>query len=217
MNDPRLHVSTHPLAAHILTDLRSAETTPERYRVLTNRLTSVLALEATANMKTVAGTVTTPLQETTGYRLLEPIVAVPILRAGLGMLDAVTSLFPAVSVGYIGLERNEETLQPTEYYFKAPLLDGTHVLMIDPMLATGGSAAVAARLLRDRGASTISMISVVSAPQGVEKLLTADPDINIYTASLDEGLNDRGYILPGLGDFGDRLFGTELTGTGLVS
>lgn len=217
MNNPRLHVSPHPLSAHILTDLRAIQTTPERYRVLTNHLTSVLALEATAHITLNAISVTTPLQDTTGYKMAEHIVAVPILRAGLGMLDAITNLFPEVGVGYIGLERNEETLQPTEYYFKTPKLDGAHVLMIDPMLATGGSAAVAAQLLRKHGAKSLSMISIIAAPQGVEKLLDADPEIHIYTASLDEGLNDKGYILPGLGDFGDRLFGTELIGSGLVS
>ncbi|WP_336248791.1 uracil phosphoribosyltransferase [Stomatohabitans albus] len=217
MQNSRLHVSTHPLSGHFLTDLRSTSTTPERYRVLTHRLTSVLALEATAGMDVRDVPVTTPLQETTGHYLAQPIVAVPILRAGLGMLDAITELFPAVSVGYIGLERNEETLQPTEYYFKAPALDGAHVLMIDPMLATGGSAAVAAKLLRNQGAATLSLICVIAAPEGVDKLLSADDGIEIYTASLDDGLNERGYILPGLGDYGDRLFGTELIGTGLVS
>lgn len=205
----RVTVAPHPLAGHLLAELRDVETPPERYRVLAKRLAMVLALEATRDLPTELGEVTTPLAPAPAHRLSRPVVAVPILRAGLGLLEAVTELLPDVGVGYVGLERNEETLQPSEYYFKVPHLEDAHVLLLDPMLATGGSAAFATRLLRGRGATDITMICVVAAPQGIEVLTAADPDVSVVTASIDDGLNDVGYILPGLGDFGDRLFGTR--------
>ncbi len=204
----RVTIAPHPLAGHLLAELRAVDTPPERYRFITRRLAMVLALEATKDLPTTTEQVQTPLALAPANHLARPVVAVPILRAGLGLLDAVTELLPDVGVGYVGLERNEETLQPTEYYFKVPDLADAHVLLLDPMLATGGSAAFATRLLRGRGATDITMISVVSAPEGIEVLTAADPDIRIVTAAVDEGLNDVGYILPGLGDFGDRLFGT---------
>ncbi len=204
----RVTIAPHPLAGHLLADLRSVETEPERYRVLAGRLSTVLALEATRDLTTVTEEVTTPLTTTAARRLGQRVVAVPILRAGLGLLDAVTALLPDVGVGYIGLERDEETLQPTEYYYKTPHLDGARVLLLDPMLATGGSAAFAARLLRERGAEDITMVCVIAAPEGIARLTEADPGIRIVTAAVDEGLDDNGYIVPGLGDFGDRLFGT---------
>ncbi|MEE8599527.1 uracil phosphoribosyltransferase [Euzebya tangerina] len=201
-------VAAHPLAGHLLADLRRVGTPPERYRGVATRLASVLALEATASLPTVTEEVETPLTTTTVHRLGRPVVAVPILRAGLGMLTAVTDMFPDVGVGYVGLERDEQTLQPTEYYFKTPELSGAHVLLLDPMLATGGSAAFAANLLRERGATDLTLVCVIAAPEGIERLTTEDPDISIVTAAIDEKLNDVGYIVPGLGDFGDRLFGT---------
>lgn len=203
-----LTVVDHPLAAHLLTGLRDVATQPERFRVLTRRLSTVLLLEATRDLVRVPRTVTTPLGETSTTALDTPVVAVPILRAGLGLLDAVTDLLPDVAVGYAGLERDESTLQPVSYYLKVPSLEGRTVLLLDPMLATGGSAAFAATLLKDRGATDLRLICVVAAPEGVTRMADAHPDVRVITASLDEGLNDVGYIVPGLGDFGDRLFGT---------
>jgi uracil phosphoribosyltransferase len=153
--------------------------------------------------------VTTPLKEAEVRLLDGDVVAVPILRAGLGLLDAVTDLLPDVRVGYAGLERDERTLQPTSYYLKVPPLGGRTVLLLDPMLATGGSAAFAARLLKERGATDVRLVCGVAAPEGVARLTDEHPDVRIITAGLDETLNGVGYIVPGLGDFGDRLFGTE--------
>lgn len=204
----RVTVASHPLVGHLLADLRATDTQPERYRVLARRLAMVLALEATTNLPTVPQKVTTPLATTQAQVLGRRVVAVPILRAGLGMLEAVTELLPDVGVGYVGLERDEETLQPTEYYYKAPALEGARVLLLDPMLATGGSAAFAADLLRQRGAEDLTLICVIAAPEGIARLTQADPDIRIVTGAIDERLNEVGYIVPGLGDFGDRLFGT---------
>lgn len=208
MPQDRVTVVDHPLAGHLLADLRDADTEPERYRTLAERLTSVLVLEATRSLPTVTETVRTPITATEVTRIGRHVVAVPILRAGLGMLSAATDLLPDIGVGYVGLERNEETLQPTEYYYKAPSLDDASVLLLDPMLATGGSAAFAAKLLRDRGAADLTLVCIIAAPEGIARLTESDPDIRIVTASIDEGLNDVGYIVPGLGDFGDRLFGT---------
>ncbi len=179
------------------------------FRSLTRRLTLALVLEATRGLDTSVELVQTPLEETEGRRIGSELVAVPILRAGLGMLDAVTDTFPAVSVGYIGLERDEATLQPTEYYEKLPPLDGKHVLLLDPMLATGGSAVRAATSIVSRAPASLRMICVVGAPEGVGAMEAAHPGVPVFAAALDRELNERGYILPGLGDFGDRLYGTE--------
>jgi uracil phosphoribosyltransferase len=203
-----LTVLSHPLAAHLLTELRDARTAPERFRSLTKRLASVLALEATRELPTSQESVTTPVADTIGHRLAGRVVAVPILRAGLGLLTSVTELLPDVEVGYVGLERDEATLQPTSYYRKVPDLEDATVLLLDPMLATGGSAAFAVELLKERGASDIKLLCVVAAPEGVALLAEAHPDVRVVTAALDERLNEVGYIVPGLGDFGDRLFGT---------
>lgn len=202
-------VVDHPLAAHLLTELRDASTEPERFRHLSRRLATVIVLEATRRLGTRTQTVRTPLTETDGVRLDRPVVAVPILRAGLGLLETVTDLLPDVRVGYAGLERDEETLQPTSYYLKVPRLRDASVLLLDPMLATGGSAAFAAGLLKEHGATDIQLVCVVAAPEGVKRLAEEHPDVRVVTAALDEGLNDVGYIVPGLGDFGDRLFGTS--------
>lgn len=204
----RVTVAPHPLAGHLLADLRNRATLPERYRVVARRLSTVLALEATRALPTVQEPVETPLTAATADRLGRRVVAVPILRAGLGLLEAVTDLLPDVGVGYIGLERDETTLQPTEYYFKTPSLEGAEVLLLDPMLATGGSAAFATQLLRERGAEQVTLVCVIAAPEGIRRLTESDDHVRIVTAAIDEGLNEVGYIVPGLGDFGDRLFGT---------
>ncbi|HVM14057.1 MAG TPA: uracil phosphoribosyltransferase [Egibacteraceae bacterium] len=203
-----LTVVDHPLAGHLLAGLRDAATSPERFRHLARRLATVLVLEATRSLATREASVTTPLTGSAVRLLSAPVVAVPILRAGLGLLDAVTDLLPDVSVGYAGLERDETTLQPSTYYLKVPTLGDRPVLLLDPMLATGGSATFAARLLKERGATDVRLVCVVAAPEGVRRMADEHPDIPIITAALDERLDDRGYIVPGLGDFGDRLFGT---------
>jgi uracil phosphoribosyltransferase len=203
-----LTVVEHPLAEHLLAELRDHRTQPERFRHLAKRLSTVLLLEATRGLRTAAATVRTPLRETAVRRLAGNVVAVPILRAGLGLLEAATDLLPDVQVGYAGLERDEETLTPTSYYLKVPDLRRRPVLLLDPMLATGGSAAFAVQLLKERGASDVQLVCVVAAPEGVARLHDAHPEVRIVTAGLDEGLDDVGYIVPGLGDFGDRLFGT---------
>lgn len=151
----------------------------------------------------------TPLEETSGRSLAQPLVAVPILRAGLGMLDPVVELFPEVRVGYIGLERDEATFQASEYYAKLPKLDDASTFVLDPMLATGGSASAAIESVKKAGAASVRMVSVVAAPEGIEILNRDHPDVDIFTAARDRELNENAYILPGLGDFGDRLFGTH--------
>ena len=204
-----LTVVDHPLAQHLLASLRDRETPPDVFRSLTRRLTLALVLEATRDLPTESRDVQTPLEKAPGKLIGADLVAVPILRAGLGMLEAVTDTFPAVSVGYIGLERDERTLEPTEYYEKLPPLEGKPVLLLDPMLATGGSAVRAATSILSRGPSSLRMICVVAAPEGADAMRSAHPSVNVYAAALDRELNDVGYILPGIGDFGDRLYGTE--------
>ena len=201
-------VVDHPLAGHLLAELRDVRTEPERFRTIAQRLATVLVLEATRDLEVAKSVVQTPLTEAKARLISRPVVAVPILRAGLGLLDAVTSLLPEVRVGYAGLERDEATLQPTSYYLKVPELRDAHVLLLDPMLATGGSAVFAASLLKKRGATDVQLVCVVAAPEGVRRMAQEHPDIRIVTAAVDDGLNDVGYIVPGLGDFGDRLFGT---------
>jgi uracil phosphoribosyltransferase len=202
-----LTVVDHPLARHLLTELRDRTTPPAHFRALTKRLTAILVLEATRDLPTEDKTVETPLERTDGSEL-PGIVAIPILRAGLGMVETVTELFPGADVGHIGLERDEETLKPASYYEKFPALDRRHVLLLDPMLATGGSAVRAARSIKEETPATVRMVCIVAAPEGVKALEDAHPDVPVVAAALDRGLNERGYILPGLGDFGDRLYGT---------
>lgn len=204
-----LYVVEHPLVKHILTELRNEETPPSRFRLLAHQLTFLLVIEATRELPLDTIEVRTPLEITPGARLRKPIVAVPILRAGLGMLEPITQLFPDVRVGYIGLERDEKTAIAHAYYCKLPPLQGSKVLLIDPMLATGGSAVQALEVLFKAGADDVAHVCVVAAPQGVEALATRFPQVDIFTASLDRDLNALKYILPGLGDFGDRLYGTN--------
>jgi uracil phosphoribosyltransferase len=203
-----LTVVDHPLAGTMLTALRDASTPPPLFRLLAKRLSLVLAMEATRAVPTAPRTVTTPLAEAEGTSFAAPMVAVPILRAGLGMLEAVTELFPEVPVGYIGLERDHATFQPSAYYSKLPPLEGSYVLLLDPMLATGGSAAAACTSLFAARPARVTLLSVVAAPEGLERLAAEYPALEVVTASVDERLNDEAYIVPGLGDFGDRLFGT---------
>jgi uracil phosphoribosyltransferase len=204
-----LTVVDHPLAQHLLTSLRDSTTPPPVFRILTKRLTLALVLEALRSFPTEEVQVQGPLETSAGRLLTRDLVAVPILRAGLGMLEAVTELFPEVAVGYVGLERDEASLKPQSYYRKMPPLSGKQVLVLDPMLATGGSGAAAVEAVKSGGPAAVSFVCVVAAPEGVAKMEAEHPDVPIFTAALDRQLNDHGYILPGLGDFGDRLFGTE--------
>ena len=201
-------VVDHPLAGHLLTQLRDQDTAPPVFRTLAKRLALALALEAIRDLPTTEVEVQGPLERAKG-RILGNLVAVPILRAGLGMLEAVTELFPEVAVGYIGFECDEASLQPQSYYRKLPQVAGRHVLILDPMLATGGSGSAATAAVREGRPASIRFVCVVSAPEGIAKMEADHPDVPIFTAAVDRQLNEHGYILPGLGDFGDRLFGTE--------
>jgi uracil phosphoribosyltransferase len=201
-------VVDHPLAGHLLTQLRDQGTAPPVFRTLAKRLALALALEAIRDLPTTEVEVQGPLERAKG-RVLGDLVAVPILRAGLGMLEAVTELFPEVAVGYIGLERDEASLRPQSYYRKLPQVAERHVLVLDPMLATGGSGSAATAAVREGGPASIRFVCVVSAPEGIARMEGDHPDVPIFTAAVDRQLNEHGYILPGLGDFGDRLFGTE--------
>jgi uracil phosphoribosyltransferase len=204
-----LTVVDHPLASDLLARLRDERTPPDLFRTLTRRLGWLLVLEATRDLATEPIDVPTPLEMTTGQVLTERLVAIPVLRAGLGLLDAATDLYPDTVVGYLGMERDEITLQPRDYYAKLPPMDGRRALVLDPMLATGGSGAAAlAHIKANATPGSISFVCVVAAPEGVERLATEHPDVPVFTAALDRQLNAQGFILPGLGDFGDRLHGT---------
>jgi len=202
----------HPLIQHKLTIMRDSTTGPKEFRELLRELTLLLAYEATANLKTNDVEVETPIGMTNGKRINDKdIVIVPILRAGLGMFDAVLTLLPNASVGYIGLYRDPETHKPVEYYAKMPELEDKELFLLDPMLATGNSAAKSIDILLKNGtkAENIFFLSLLSAPEGIDELLKQHPGIRIYTAAIDERLNDKDYIVPGLGDAGDRLYRTK--------
>jgi uracil phosphoribosyltransferase len=203
-----LHVLRHPLADHALTHLRDHTTKPATFRTLAHQLGLMLALEATRDLPTRGHAVNTPLEPHTGQVLAEGLAIVPILRAGLGMVQPYLDLFPDVSVGYVGLERDHSTAQARSYYCKLPPLAGKRVLCVDPMLATGGSAITALNLLREAGAADLALVVIVASPEGAAAVHAVHPTVPIFTAALDRELNARKYILPGLGDFGDRLFGT---------
>ncbi len=204
-----LHIVDHPLLHDIMARLRDRETSSEEYRALTYRISTFLVAEATRNLPTREVEIETPLEKTTVRRLASRVVAVPVLRAGIGMLQAFVDLVPGTEVGYFGLQRDEETAQARCYYEKVPAdLGEAVVYLLDPMLATGGSAAMAVEGLMARGAKDVRLVVIVAAPEGVELLSQRAPGTEIFTAALDRGLNGRKYIVPGLGDFGDRLYGT---------
>ena len=194
--------------ADSLAGLRDRPTDHEEFRVLARKLIALLLYEATADLPVRHATVQTPLQEASATYVAREVVAIPVLRAGLGLLGPVLDMLPRVSVGYIGLERDEQTAVARIYYQKLPKLAGKVPLLLDPMLATGGSAAQALDMIKAAGGTDPRMICVVAAPEGVKVLEERHPELHIYTAALDEGLNDKAFIVPGLGDFGDRLFGT---------
>jgi uracil phosphoribosyltransferase len=198
----------HALARHVVTHLRDRTTKPVTFRNLSNQIGLLLALEATRDLPTRHKTLDTPLETIEGEVLARGLVVVPILRAGLGMLQPYTDLFPEIAVGYIGLERDHTTAVARSYYCKLPDLAGKRVLCVDPMLATGGSAVQALDILKAAGATDLRLVCIVSAPEGIAAVEHAHPDVPILTAAIDRELNAQKYILPGLGDFGDRLYGT---------
>jgi uracil phosphoribosyltransferase len=205
-------VVEHPLAEHLLASLRDAATPPEVFRTLAKRLALAIVLEASRGLPTTEVDVRTPVGTAKGRVLPRDLVAVPILRAGLGMLEAVTELFPEVAVGYVGLERDEASLRPSRYYQKLPSVHRCHVLVLDPMLATGGSGAAACAAIKEGEPADVRFVCIVAAPEGVRRMSSEHPDVDIFAAALDDRLDERGFIVPGLGDFGDRLFGTEREG-----
>ncbi len=204
-----LHIVRHPLVVEALTGLRKQTTTPEEFRHTMRRLSKFLAYEATASLATELEEVLTPLNlKAQGQAIKDSTVAVPILRAGLGMVDGFLEVLPSANVGFIGLARDEETLLPSEYYCKVPPCNGKAVFVLDPMLATGGSACKAISEIVRQEPKSITLVTIISSPEGVEAVHRDFPDVMIVTATLDDGLNDVGYIVPGLGDAGDRLCGT---------
>ena len=208
-----LHVSQHPAILHKLAVLRDEATEPKKFREVVRELSWLLGYEALADAHVRPRTIRTPMDAMQAAELADRIGLVPILRAGLGMVDAMLELMPTAEVWHLGLFRDERTLRPVEYYNKLP--DSATVdlcLILDPMLATGGSATAAIEVLKRWGAVRIKLVNLIAAPEGVEAVTTAHPDVEIYCASLDRGLNDKGYIMPGLGDAGDRQFGTGKTG-----
>ena len=216
MTPPNLHVSTHPAVLHKLGILRDRKTEPKKFREVVRELSWLLGYEALADARVRSIKVKTPIETMDGNELGERIGLIPILRAGLGMVDAMLELMPTAEVWHLGLFRDERTLQPVEYYNKLP--DAANVdlcLILDPMLATGGSATAAIEVLKRWGAVTpvrIKLVNLIAAPEGVEAVAKAHPDVEIHCAALDRQLNDKGYIMPGLGDAGDRQFGTGKAG-----
>ncbi len=204
-----VHASTHPLVAHKLSRLRDKNTEPKKFRELVREIASLLAYEATADLLTIPRELETPLAKVIGAELKEKIGLVPVLRAGLGMVEGFWELMPGAEVWHIGLYRDEHTLRPVEYYNKLPLEPTVSVcIILDPMLATGGSATATAEVLKRWGVKKIKFVGLIGAPEGIQAMQTAHPDIDIYLAAIDDHLNERAYIVPGLGDAGDRQFGT---------
>jgi uracil phosphoribosyltransferase len=198
----------HPLAADLLTILRDKETPPPQFRQIAERLGYLLIAEALSDMATTEIDIETPLEATKGIQLRRPVVAVAVLRAGLGLLHSVLTLVPDATIGFAGVQRNEETAEPMEYYTKFPELSAARVLILEPMLATGGSLSWAIDKVKENGAKDIVSVCVVAAPEGVSVIEETHPDVRVVAAALDRELNPNFYIAPGLGDMGDRLFGT---------
>lgn len=206
----KLFVMDHPLISHKIAMLRDKNTSVRDFRALVNEIALLMGYEATKDLKMTEVEVETPVATTKGQVIERQVALVPILRAGLGMVDALMSLIPAAKVGHIGLYRDHETLQPVEYYCKLPSdIEQRQVLVLDPMLATGGSSSAAISFIKKRGAKNIRLVCVIGAPEGVKAVQEAHPDVDIYVGALDEKLNEHGYIVPGLGDAGDRIFGTK--------
>jgi uracil phosphoribosyltransferase len=206
---PNVFASQHPLVAHKISRLRDRSTEPKKFRELVREIAALLAYEATADLLTIPRQVQTPLARMTGAELKEKIGLVPILRAGLGMVEGFWELMPTAEVWHIGLYRDEKTLQPVQYYNKLPVEPTVSVcIILDPMLATGGSAVATTAIVKRWGVKKIKFVGLIGAPEGIAAMQAAHPDVPIYLAAIDDHLNERGYILPGLGDAGDRQFGT---------
>lgn len=204
-----VHISDHPLVKHKLTLLRDKRTEPKKFRELIREITLLIAYEATRDLDVMPKEVETPLTMASGYKLAEPIGLIPILRSGLGMVEGIWEMIPSAEVWHIGLFRDEHTLRPVAYYNRLPVHPTVSVcLILDPMLATGGSAVKTIDILKDWGARRIKFLGLIGAPEGVEHMKEKHPDVDIYLAALDDHLNDVAYIVPGLGDAGDRQFGT---------
>ena len=206
----KVTVMNHPLISHKLSIMRHKDTKSKDFRELLNEIASLMTFDICRDLQTKDVEIETPICKTVCKELDKDIILVPILRAGLGMVDGIRGMVPTAKVGFIGLYRDEETLEPVEYYAKFPtnIVDAI-VLVVDPMLATGGSASAAITMLKKRGCKDIRYVGLVGAPEGVKTLQNDHPDVDIYLAALDEKLNEKGYIVPGLGDCGDRLFGTK--------
>jgi uracil phosphoribosyltransferase len=206
-----LRVTRHPLIEHKISLLRSVATPKKVFKELVDEIAQLLAYEVTADLETEPRTIETPLETMEGAKVHgSRIVIVPVLRAGLGMVEGILRLIPTARVGHVGLQRDHDTLEPADYYFKIPpRVEDSLYVVTDPMLATGGSASAAVASLKRRGAASIRLMVIVAAPEGVRRMNADHPDVPVYAAALDRELNDRGYILPGLGDAGDRLFGTD--------
>ena len=205
-----LTIIDHPVIKRDLTILRDRSTGNHMFRMTLRRISAVMAFEVTRDLRLRSKPVRTPLEKTQGFALADDIVVVPVLRAGLGLLDGFLDLLPEARVGHVGLYRNELTLEPVDYYSKFPRsLDKSLVLLLDPMLATGGSGAAAITFLKRKGARRIRFVTLLAAPEGVRRVTRAHPDVPVFSTVLDRGLNEHGYILPGLGDAGDRIFGTD--------
>ncbi len=205
-----LHIIQHPLVRRDLTLLRDTNTPSNQFRAILRRVAILMAYEVTTSLPLKKISVATPLEMTTGSAVTKPVVLVPILRAGLGLVGGFVEVIPDARVGHIGIYRDEQSLKPVDYYFKVPNnLQKALVFVLDPMLATGGSGAAAISYLKERGAKSIVYVTLVAAPEGVRKIQKHHSDVKIYTCALDRGLSEKGFILPGLGDAGDRIFGTE--------
>jgi uracil phosphoribosyltransferase len=204
-----VHASTHPLIAHKLSKLRDKKTEPKKFRELVREIAGLLAYEATTDLATTPVEIETPLAKITAQQVEEKIGLVPVLRAGLGMVEGFWELMPGAEVWHIGLYRDEKTLKPVQYYNKLPIEPRVSVcIILDPMLATGGSATATADILKRWGVKKIKYVGLIAAPEGIKAMQAAHPDIDIYVAAIDDHLNERAYIVPGLGDAGDRQFGT---------
>jgi uracil phosphoribosyltransferase len=205
----KFYLVEHPLIKRDVTILRDKNTDSETFRAALQRVSNILAAETSKEFSLTKIDVETPLEKTVGSKLTNEVILVPVLRAGLGMVNGFLQIIPEAKVGHIGLQRDEETLKPIEYYYKVPKnLEFAEVVMLDPMLATGGSASEALKYLKKRGAKKLVFACVVAAPEGIAKIESEHPDVKIFAAALDRELNNKGYILPGLGDAGDRTFGT---------
>ncbi len=207
--EKNFYLIDHPIVKRDVTILRDKKTDSETFRAALQRVSNILAVELSKVFELTKTEIETPLEMTEGAKLKHNVILVPVLRAGLGMVNGFLQIIPEAKVGHIGLQRDEETLKPVEYYYKVPKhLETSEVVMLDPMLATGGSAVEALKYLKNRGASKLAFACLVASPEGIKKMEIEHPDVKIFAAALDRELNSKGYILPGLGDAGDRTFGT---------